>query len=84
MTTAAYMRRRRLEGPSLRNQRLLAAPLLALLSGIETGSKRLNKTIWRAQRSGWISVAAADELCVVLLRRHPAEVYGDEWFEGGA
>ena len=41
---------------------------------------RLQRGYERARRRGWVSVQAGDELAVAL-RRHPAEVWGDEWWE---
>lgn len=42
--------------------------------------ERMRQAIQRGRRSGELTVHAADELCVGLLRSHPWEVYGDEWF----
>lgn len=41
---------------------------------------RLHRAFARARRSGFISYQAGDELSVAL-RRHPAEVWPDEWWE---
>jgi hypothetical protein len=42
---------------------------------------RLERKWHRAAAAGRITVLAADELCCELLRMHPAEVYGDLWWE---
>lgn len=42
----------------------------------------LSLALDRAERRGWIYVLQVDELCLRFLRRHPFEIYGDEWFFG--
>jgi len=41
---------------------------------------RLQRGYERARRRGWVSVQAGDELSVAVLR-HPAEVWGDDWWD---
>lgn len=76
---------------SLRHQWLPFAPLLAYKpmamsewgrwgQGINTHGSRFARMWHRGQASGFITVSAADELCVHLLRMHPSEVFGDLWF----
>jgi hypothetical protein len=41
---------------------------------------RIQRGYERARRRGWVSVQAGDELSVAVLR-HPAEVWGDDWWD---
>ncbi|HZT66136.1 MAG TPA: hypothetical protein VFA11_10145 [Acidimicrobiales bacterium] len=43
------------------------------------GSK-LARSFWRARRAGRLSPELADRICIEVLRLHPAEVYGDQWW----
>lgn len=60
------------------------------LAAIEYGTRRyltpsrleaLERAYQRAARAGRLTVYAADELAVRLLGLHPAEVWGDAWWE---
>lgn len=42
---------------------------------------RLQRAYERARHSGWVSLHAADELSVNGLRLHPAEVWGNAWWD---
>jgi len=42
---------------------------------------RLQRAFERARQSGWISLDTADEISVKALALHPAEVYGDLWWD---
>lgn len=46
----------------------------------------LRQDFWRqrlgsANTKGWIDLFHADEFCCEVLRKHPAEIYGSDWFE---
>lgn len=43
--------------------------------------ERTMRSLNRARRQGWVSVWAADELCVHLLGVHPAFIFGDIWWD---
>lgn len=84
-THAAYMKQYRIDQRDglqpLRFIRLPAEPLLSMLEVLPgRRSKQVDKAMWRARRSGTFTFAQADELCVTILRRHPAELYGDLWW----
>lgn len=49
--------------------------------GVNTGGEALARAWCRAQAKGWITVGMADEICVHLLKMHPAEVYQEMWWE---
>lgn len=42
---------------------------------------RLSRSYQRAVRRGSITPAQADELCTRILGCHPAEVYGQQWWD---
>jgi hypothetical protein len=42
---------------------------------------RLQRAYERAQHTGWISLHAADQLAVLALLMHPAEVWGALWWD---
>jgi hypothetical protein len=44
----------------------------------------LDRAFYRAQQLGRLTVYAADELAVRLLGLHPAEVWGESWWEAAA
>lgn len=52
--------------------------------GVVSGSKQYNR-LREAHRinlkKGTAGVHQIDEMCVTVLRRHPAELYGDEWYD---
>ncbi len=75
---------------------LPAAPLLKLIStrgGIAelstrrgdqvhgTNRRRAEKSYARILDAGCVTLDAADRMCVELLGMHPAEVYGEQWWE---
>lgn len=43
--------------------------------------ERTMRSFNRARRQRWVSVWAADELCVHLLGVHPAFIFGDMWWD---
>lgn len=58
-------------------------PLL-VEQGVELGSKqyeRLRKAYRRNVERGTGDLHHVDEMCVAVLRRHPAELYGDDWYD---
>lgn len=48
------------------------------------GGERLARAWHRAEASGRLTRAAADEICVHVLHRHPSEVFGALWWGGDA
>jgi len=40
---------------------------------------RLARAYYRAVQQGWVSARIADEVCIELLGRHPANVFGSLW-----
>lgn len=74
----------RLEGlESLERVKLPAAPLLrhyGLLDTVLPQGSPHRRTLIRAQATGSVSAATADELCVKVLQLHPAEVFGEVWW----
>lgn len=49
--------------------------------GINTIDKTLARAWHRAESTGRITTGMADEICVNLLNKHPAEVFGEAWWE---
>jgi hypothetical protein len=43
--------------------------------------ERVHRGWQRAKTQGWVSVWAADEICVKVLGVHPAVVFGDAWWQ---
>lgn len=41
---------------------------------------KFSRAYHRAKSSGTVSLQQADRLCVVVLGKHPCEVWGAEWF----
>lgn len=47
----------------------------------EPSADRLEKNLVAAARRGRMTWQLADDACVLLLGMHPAEVFGDAWWE---
>ena len=69
--------------------RMPVAPLVELVEAAggvtECGARKfspLARRYYRAKERGDLSAQAADDLALAMLNRHPAEVWGLEWFRG--
>lgn len=65
----------------------LRALALARAEDNETGvlvSDSHRALIVRAKRAGGFTHQTADNLSILILHRHPSEIWGDSWFEGAA
>lgn len=52
--------------------------------GIAAGTtkwRRLRREYQRSVKRGTGGIYHVDEICCGVLRKHPAELYGEEWFE---
>jgi hypothetical protein len=54
-------------------------PLLAAADLSSTEYARLHRAWFRADKRGFITHDAADNICVHLLRQHPMVVWGEDW-----
>lgn len=63
--------------------RLDAAPLLALVDARMPRSHALSVAIQTARKQGYLTVSAADAICIDYLGVHPYDVYGDLFYEVG-
>lgn len=66
---------------------LPAAPLVRVVEAaggmrqLHVRDDRLERSFYRARRSGHLTLWAADELAVHALGQHPALVWGDAWWD---
>lgn len=46
----------------------------------EHARHRFDRTILRARKAGWLTLPAAESIAINVLRIHPSEIWGDEWW----